>query len=83
MQENDAKPKTIAEKLSTLLRFPTVEVSLVIGNDPSPVSEMEGPAFSRVRQAVERVWPGALTLPALMEDATDACHYSAFIVPGA
>ena len=54
-----------------------VKVELITGNAASSLSEMDGPAFSRVRQAVEATWPGALTLPALMIGATDAYHYSA------
>ena len=54
-----------------------VKVELVTGNDPSPVSETEGPAFERIRQAAQTTWPGALTLPALMTGASDAYHYSA------
>lgn len=54
-----------------------VQVELVAGNDPSPVSEMAGPAFNRIRRAVEATWPGALTLPSLMAGATDAYHHSA------
>ncbi len=54
-----------------------VKVELVTGNDPSPVSETEGPAFERIRQAAQAAWPGALTLPALMTGASDAYHYSA------
>jgi carboxypeptidase PM20D1 len=54
-----------------------VQVELVTGNNPSPVSETLGPAFARIRQAVEAIWPDALTLPSLMAGATDAYHYSA------
>lgn len=56
---------------------PRVKVDLVAGNAASPLSEMDGPAFARIKQAVEATWPGALTLPALMVGATDAYHYSA------
>ncbi|MDD4080562.1 MAG: M20/M25/M40 family metallo-hydrolase [Eubacteriales bacterium] len=55
-----------------------VKAGLVTGNGPSPVSEMGGPAFERIRDAASAVWPGVITLPALMVGATDAYHYSAF-----
>lgn len=63
--------------LKEAIRDSRVKVNLITGNDPSPVSQMEGPAFERIKKAAGAVWPGVMTLPALMVGATDAYHYCA------
>jgi len=68
----------VVRYLRRVLGDKRVRVGLVTGNEPSPVSHMEGPAFERITGAVKKVWPQARTLPSLMVGATDAYHYSAF-----
>ena len=67
-----------AEHVRRAISDDRVKVTLVAGNDPSPVSETTGPAFERICRAAEATWPGILTLPELMTGATDAYHYSLF-----
>ncbi len=68
--------RTVLERARGIIRDGRVHAEIVIGNDPSPVSETDGPAFARIRKAVRSVWPGAVTAPCLMVGATDAYHYS-------
>ncbi len=68
----------VAERARRIIHDSRVKVELAAGNEPSPVSETEGPAFERIRRAVTIVWPEAVTAPALMIGATDAYYYSLF-----
>ncbi len=67
-----------AERARRIIHDGRVKVEILAGNEPSPVSETEGPAFDRIRSAVAAVWPEAVTAPALMIGATDAYYYSLF-----
>jgi len=71
-------PEGAAERMREVIGDPRVTVELTDGNPPSPVSETGGEGFGRLRRAVSRVWPGAVTAPFLMTGATDAYHYSQF-----
>jgi len=71
-------PEGAAERMREVIGDPRVQVELAAGNPPSPVSEIQGGGFLRLRRAVSRVWPGAVTAPLLMTGATDAYYYSLF-----
>ena len=68
--------ESVLERAREVVRDARVHLEVVLGNDPSPVSETDGPAFGRIKAAVAAVWPQAVTAPALMVGATDAYHYS-------
>lgn len=71
-------PEGAAQRVRRIIQDSRVKVDLAAGNEPSPVSETGGPAFDRIRRAVNAVWPEAVTAPALMVGATDAYYYSLF-----
>lgn len=71
-------PAMAFERVKKILKGLPVEVSLCYGNDPSPVSRCEGPAWDRLCGAVKSAWAEAIPLPSLVLGATDAVHYSAF-----
>jgi carboxypeptidase PM20D1 len=47
------------------------------GEDPSPLSPTDAPAFERLARTVRQVFPEAVVAPYLVLGATDARHYTA------
>jgi carboxypeptidase PM20D1 len=71
---------TVASTLAHLKKAvnnETVEIELLEGFEPSPVSETEGPAWDAVASTVAETWPGCIVSPYLMVQCADARHYGA------
>ena len=54
----------------------TITVSLLDGNDPSPVSDTNCEAWETVRTAIRQTWPDAVVSPYLMLACSDSRHYN-------
>lgn len=52
-----------------------VEVTVVEGDDPSPESPVDDPAFTAIADAVAVAYPGAAAVPYVMMQATDSRHF--------
>ncbi len=52
-----------------------VEISVLEGFDPSPISETDCPAWDKVASAVANTWPGCIVSPYLMVQCSDSRHY--------
>ena len=64
------------ERLRRVIDDPTVELRVVSGNDPSPVSRADNEAFALVSAAARSVYPDAAVAPYVMVQASDARHFS-------
>ncbi len=52
-----------------------VEVTALESHEPSPVSEVDCPAWDKVASAVAQTWPGCVVSPYLMMQCSDSRHY--------
>ena len=52
-----------------------VEISLIDGMNPSPISETDCPAWDKVASAVASTWKGCIVSPYLMVQCSDSRHY--------
>jgi carboxypeptidase PM20D1 len=64
------------ERLRRVIDDPGVELRVVSGNDPSPVSRTNNEAFALISRAVRSVYPDAAVAPYVMVQASDARHFS-------
>ena len=55
---------------------PSVELRVISGNDPSPVSRTDNEAFALVSAAARATYPDAVVAPYVMVQASDARHLS-------
>jgi carboxypeptidase PM20D1 len=72
--------ETVESTLSRLRRVvadPSVQLRVVSGNDPSPLSRTDNEAFAQLGAAVRAVYPDAVVAPYLMVQASDARHFAA------
>ncbi|MGY1711941.1 M20/M25/M40 family metallo-hydrolase [Geodermatophilus sp. SYSU D00758] len=65
------------ERLRRVVDDPAVEVRVVDGEDPSPVSRTDNAAFAALTSAVRAVYPEAAVAPYVMVQASDARHFHA------
>ncbi|HLM05748.1 MAG TPA: M20/M25/M40 family metallo-hydrolase [Blastococcus sp.] len=72
----DETVQSTIERLRRVIDDPTVELRVVSGNDPSPVSRADNEAFALVGAAIRSVYPDAAVAPYLMVQASDARHFS-------
>ncbi|MBE6975134.1 MAG: M20/M25/M40 family metallo-hydrolase [Ruminococcaceae bacterium] len=63
------------EYLSKTVGDEQVEVTALESHEPSPVSEVDCPAWDKVAAAVSQTWPGCIVTPYLMVQCADARHY--------
>ena len=63
------------ENLRRIIRDDRVEVTALEGQEPSPVSEVDCPAWDKVASAVAQTWPGCIVSPYLMVQCSDSRHY--------
>jgi carboxypeptidase PM20D1 len=63
------------ERIRRTVRDPHVEVVLVSGHEPSPVSPTDDPAYGLLETTVGEVFPGTVTIPYVMLAATDSRHF--------
>jgi carboxypeptidase PM20D1 len=52
-----------------------VELTVLHGENPSPVSRTDDPAFQKVATAVANTWQGCIVSPYLMMQCSDSRHY--------
>ena len=52
-----------------------IDVHMIRGMDPSPISETGCPAWNKVASSVASTWRGALVSPYLMVQCSDSRHY--------
>ena len=52
-----------------------VEITALESHEPSPVSEVDCPAWDKVASAVAQTWPGCVVSPYLMMQCSDSRHY--------
>ena len=68
--------QSTVDRLRRVIDDPSVELRVVSGNDPSPVSRADNEAFALVSAAVRSVYPDAAVAPYVMVQASDARHFS-------
>ena len=71
--------ETVASTVARLRRVvadPSVEVRVLSGTDPSPVSRTDTDAYATLGAAVRAVYPRAAVAPYLMVQASDARHFA-------
>ena len=54
---------------------PSVEITVLESFEPSPVSEVDCPAWDKVASAVANTWRGCIVAPYLMVQCSDSRHY--------
>jgi carboxypeptidase PM20D1 len=62
-------------RLRRLVRDEQVQVQVLEGDDPTPVSPADNSAFAQIAAAVAVSWPEAVPVPYLMMQATDSRHF--------
>jgi len=68
--------QSTVDRLRRVIDDPAVELRVVAGNDPSPVSRADNAAFALVSEATRSVYPDAAVAPYVMVQASDARHFS-------
>jgi carboxypeptidase PM20D1 len=56
---------------------PAVQVRLIHGADPAPVSPASGPAWEAISASITEVFPDAVVAPYVMLQASDSRHFAA------
>ncbi len=68
--------ESVLEHVRSTVADPEVKVSVLgRGDDPSPVSDVNAPAFAYVNRAIRATNPDVVVSPFLVLGATDARHY--------
>ncbi|GAA2740805.1 M20 family peptidase [Terrabacter aerolatus] len=62
-------------RVRSTIKDPHVEVTLVSGDEPSPVSPTDDPAYALLESTLEDVFPGTVAVPYVMLAATDSRHF--------
>ncbi|WP_346621101.1 M20/M25/M40 family metallo-hydrolase [Blastococcus montanus] len=68
--------ESTVDRLRRVIDDPSVDLRVVSGNDPSPVSRADNEAFALISAAVRSVYPEAAVAPYVMVQASDARHFS-------
>ena len=63
------------EYLKKTVGDPNVEITVLESFEPSPVSEIDCPAWDKVAAAVANTWKGCVVTPYLMVQCSDSRHY--------
>lgn len=74
-----APGQTVASTLDRLRRVvddPSIELTVVSGHDPSPVSRTDNEAFEHLSRSVRAVYADAVVAPYVMVQASDARHFA-------
>jgi len=74
LNPHDSISSTLAY-LRKAVNDPSVEISALNGDEPSPISESSGPAWDKVAAAVSETWQGCVVAPYLMVQCSDSRHY--------
>jgi carboxypeptidase PM20D1 len=65
----------VLDRLRRVVNDPSIEIELLAGDEPSPLSRADGPVWDRVATAVSAAYPDALPVPYVMVQASDARHF--------
>ena len=68
--------QSTVDRLRRVIGDPSVELRVVSGNDPSPVSRTDNEAFALISSATRAAYPDATVAPYVMVQASDARHFS-------
>lgn len=68
---------SVEEHLRKAIGDSKVELELVSGDEPSPVSPVDDDAFRLLERVIDASFPDAVTTPYVMMAATDARHFCA------
>jgi carboxypeptidase PM20D1 len=63
-------------RLRQVIRDPKVELRVVEGNEPSPVSASSGPAWELLEECIGWVYPEAIVTPYIMMGGTDSRRFT-------
>ncbi|MGN0999093.1 MAG: M20/M25/M40 family metallo-hydrolase [Faecousia sp.] len=63
------------EQLRKTIKDDRIRVSALESFQPSPISEVDCPAWDKVAAAVAGTWPGCIVSPYLMVQCSDSRHY--------
>ena len=61
--------------LRDTVKDPNVEITSLESHEPSPVSQVDCPAWDKVSSAVAETWRGCIVSPYLMVQCSDSRHY--------
>ena len=75
MLEGDT-PESICEELKKKVRDPDVEVNLIAGTPPTPVSEIDCAEWEMLKRVIRRVWKDVPVGPYQLNGGTDSRYYS-------
>ncbi len=62
-------------RMESIIGNPDIQVKIVQGTNPSPISNTEGEPWDRLGSAIGETWPEAILSPYLMVAASDSRHY--------
>jgi len=62
-------------RLEKTIANPDIKVDVVMGMDPSPISETNGESWQRLQRAIRQTWQEAIVSPYLMLACSDSRHY--------
>ncbi|MGY1738904.1 M20/M25/M40 family metallo-hydrolase [Geodermatophilus sp. SYSU D00684] len=68
--------RSTVERLRRVVADDSVEIRVLSGDDPSPVSRTDNEAYAALAAAVRAVYPQAVVAPYLMVQASDARHFA-------
>ncbi|MEE4146553.1 MAG: M20/M25/M40 family metallo-hydrolase [Halieaceae bacterium] len=69
-------PATVVEYITGVVNDPLVEISYESWDEMPPVAEYPGSGYGVIQAAIERVYPDAVVVPAMLMAVTDTRHYS-------
>jgi carboxypeptidase PM20D1 len=69
--------QSTVDRLRRIIDDPRVELRVLSGDDPSPVSRTDNDAYALVSAAAQAAYPDAVVAPYLMVQASDARQFSA------
>lgn len=68
--------ESAAEYLKKIVADPSVQVDIIAGTDPSPVSDISCGEWELLKSVIHAVWPQAVAAPYQLNGGTDARHYA-------
>ncbi|WP_155858788.1 M20/M25/M40 family metallo-hydrolase [Candidatus Blastococcus massiliensis] len=68
--------QSTVDRLRQVIGDESVELRVLTGNDPSPVSRTDNDAWALVAAAAQAAYPDAVVAPYLMVQASDSRHFS-------
>ncbi len=68
--------ESTVDRLRRVIDDPRVELRVLSGSDPSPVSRTDNEAYALVAAAAQAAYPDAAVAPYLMVQASDSRHFS-------